>query len=229
MAEGNFIAYYRVSTNKQGINGLGINGQKEMVHSFLNGGNWKLLDEFTEVESGKKDDRPELLKAIKICQLKNAKLVVSKLDRLSRDLHFITSLQKSNIKFVVAENPDMNELTVHIFAAVAQHERKLISDRTKDALLQAKKRGVKLGNPSILSGKQIKGSGDTTVARAVKTDHANDYALKMKDVIEDITYSDIASLRRIADELNKRGFTTRRNKGWTANSVRLTINRYQSL
>ena len=102
MAEGNFIAYYRVSTAKQGASGLGLAAQQEMVRKYLDGGSWRLLDEFTEIESGKKDDRPELSKAIKLCQLKDAKLVVSKLDRLSRDLHFITSFQKSGIQFVVA-------------------------------------------------------------------------------------------------------------------------------
>jgi DNA invertase Pin-like site-specific DNA recombinase len=226
MAKGNFIAYYRVSTVKQGASGLGLEAQREMVRKYLDGGAWNLLDEFTEIESGKKDDRPNLTKAIKLCQLKNAKLVVSKLDRLSRDLHFITSLQKSGIKFVVAENPDMNELTVHIFAAMAQHERKLISKRTKEALAMAKKRGVKLGNPVIHKGAQIAGSGDTTKARATKTEKANDYARNMKEIIEDIKETGLTSLRLVAQELNHRGFTTRRNKEWTANSVRLCSIRY---
>ncbi len=229
MATGNFIAYYRVSTVKQGTSGLGLDAQTEMVHRYLDGGNWTLVDEFTEIESGKRDDRPKLQKAIKLCQLKNAKLVVSKLDRLSRDLHFITSLQKSGIKFVVAENPDMNELTVHIFAAMAEHERKLISKRTKDALEQAKNRGVKLGNPIIRQGKQILGSGDTTKARMVKSDKADDYAKKMKEIIEDIRSSGHSSLRSIAKELNSRGFTTRRKKEWTANSVRLCVLRCSCL
>jgi DNA invertase Pin-like site-specific DNA recombinase len=229
MATGNFIAYYRVSTTKQGINGLGIDSQKETVMKFLNGGSWKLLDEFTEVESGKKDDRPQLMKAIKLCQLKNAKLVVSKLDRLSRDLHFITSLQKSGIKFVVAENPEANDLTCHIFAAIAQNEALLISKRTKDALAQAKKRGVKLGNPAILNGGQIPGSGNTQNARSVKTDNANDFAMKMMEIIEDIISSESTTLRAIAKELNNRNFTTRRSNMWTANAVRLTIMRYQRL
>lgn len=229
MTSGNFIGYYRVSTVKQGTSGLGLDAQKEMVRKYLDGGSWTLLDEFTEIESGKKDDRPNLLKAIKLCQLKNAKLVVSKLDRLSRDLHFITSLQKSGIKFVVAENPDMNELTVHIFAAMAQHERKLISKRTKEALAQAKKRGVRLGNPVLYKGAQIAGSGDTTKARMVKTEKANDYAQNMKEIIEDIKNAGHASLRSVAQELNHRGFTTRRNKEWTANSVRLCFMRYSTI
>jgi len=227
MTEGNFIAYFRVSTAKQGESGLGLDAQKAMVHNYLNGGTWKLLDEFTEIESGKKDDRPELSKAIRLCRLKNAKLVVSKLDRLSRDLHFITSLQKSGVGFVVAENPTMNELTVHIFAAMAQHEREMISKRTKDALEQAKKRGVILGNPVFQIGCQIKGSGDTTSARKVKTDLADGYALDMKAVINDIINEGKATLRAIAEELNTRGFTTRRKKEWTANSVRLRMARYE--
>lgn len=106
-----------------------------------------MASEHVEVEPGGKDDRPELKKAIRDCRLKNARLMVAKLDRLTRDLHFTTSLGKAGVKFVVAEQPDMNELTVHIFAAMAQHERKLISQRTKSALEQAKKRGARLGNP----------------------------------------------------------------------------------
>ena len=229
MATGNFISYYRVSTTKQGKSGLGLQAQRETVMNFLNGGSWKLLDEFVEIESGKKDDRPQLMKAIKMCQLKNATLVVSKLDRLSRDLHFITSLQKSSIKFVVAENPDMNELTCHIFAAIAQHERKLISSRTKDALSQAKKRGVKLGNPAIHNGAQIEGSGDTTNARKIKTYKANQFANQMKEIIDDINYNKAMTLRQVATELNNRNFTTRRQCQWTANAVRMVINRIKQL
>lgn len=225
MPEGNYIAYYRVSTDKQGRSGLGLDAQKEIVHRYLNGGDWKLLGEFQETESGKKDDRPVLATAIKNCRLKNAKLIVSKLDRLSRDLHFITSLQKSGIGFVVAENPDMNELTVHIFAAMAQHERKLISTRTKDALEQAKKRGVSLGSPLLRKGAQIAGSGDTSEARKRRAGLANAYALEMKTVIDDIVTEGKKSLRAIAAELNERGFTTRRKKEWTANGVRLCMAR----
>ena len=228
MAEGKFIAYYRVSTTKQGNSGLGLEAQKSMVQSYLNGGSWLLLDEFKEIESGKKDDRPELLKAIRLCRLKNAKLIVSKLDRLSRDLHFITSLQKSGIKFVVAENPDMNDLTVHIFAAMGQHERQLISQRTKDALVQAKRKGVVLGNPVFRKGCQIPGSGDTTLARKAKSDRANEYALEMRVIIDDIKNNGNVSLRSIAEELNNRGFATRRKCKWTANSVRLCLLRSSS-
>jgi len=226
MATGKFIAYYRVSTKKQKVSGLGLEAQRDIVHNFLNGGSWDLIEEFQEAESGKIDDRPELQKAITSCRLKNATLVVSKLDRLSRDLHFITSLQKSGVKFVVAENPDMNELTVHIFAAMAQHERKLISQRTTEALKQARGRGVQLGNPIIRTGQQVPGSGDTSNARKAKTDLADEYAKDMRPVIEDVKSDGTTTLRGIAQILNDRGFTTRRGKVWTANSVRLCIKRY---
>ncbi len=226
MADGNFIAYYRVSTTKQGVSGLGLDAQKEMISHYLNGGSWQLLDEFTEIESGKKDDRPELAQAIEHCKLKKAKLLVSKLDRLSRDLHFITSLQKSGIEFVVAENPDMTELTVHIFAAMAQHERKLISTRTKDALAMAKKKGTILGNPVFKIGKQIEGSGDTTNARKKRTALADDYATKITTEIDTIRNDGYTSLRAIAKELNNRGFKTRMNCEWTANSVKLCEDRF---
>lgn len=225
MAEGKFIAYYRVSTNKQGINGLGIDAQRETVNNFLNGGNWKVIDEFTEVESGQKANRPELTKAIKTCNLKGAKLVVAKLDRLSRDLHFITSLQKANIKFVVAEMPEMNELTIHLMAAMAQHERQMISQRTKQALAQARKRGIVLGNPCLRMGKQIEGSGDTSKARKARKYLADNYAYQMKDIVFGLMTDGISSLNGIANELNRQDYKTRFGKAWTATAVKRLVER----
>ena len=165
--EARFVGYYRVSTDRQGNSGLGLEAQKQTVADYLNGGAWKVVGEYTEVESGSNGNRPELQKAIRDCKLKNARLVVAKLDRLSRDLHFITTLEKSGVKFVIAEMPDATELTIHLLASVAQHERKLISQRPKAALVQAKKRGVVLGNPYFKEGKQIPGSGDTDAAKTV--------------------------------------------------------------
>ncbi|SHH97383.1 recombinase family protein [Desulfofustis glycolicus] len=215
--EGRFVCYYRVSTDRQGNSGLGLDAQRQTVMDYLNGGHWEMVSEYTEVESGGKDDRPALKKAIRDCRLKNARLVVAKLDRLSRDLHFITSLSKAGVNFVIAEQPDMNELTVHIFSAMAQHERKLISQRTKAALEQAKKRGVKLGNPCFADGKQIPGSGDTSAAREAKLRKAVDYAKSIREVIEDIGAD--KSLRQIAQELNSRGFKTIRGKDWSSTAV----------
>src|SRR5215218_1403441 len=145
MAEGGFVAYYRVSTERQGKSGLGLDAQRKAVEDFLNGGNWRLVAEFTEIESGKQADRPALAKAFQACRLRRAKLVIAKLDRLSRDAHFLLGLEKAGIDFVAADMPNANRLTVGIMAMVAEEERRMISARTKAALAQAKARGVKLG------------------------------------------------------------------------------------
>src|SRR5262245_56320615 len=136
--EGKFVAYYRVSTERQGESKLGLEAQQKSVTDFLNGGNWTVLGSFTEVESGKNDDRQELAKAIKLAKKHKAKLVIAKLDRLSRDLAFIATLMKSGVEFVCCDNPHANKLTIHILAAVAEDERERISIRTRDALQAAK-------------------------------------------------------------------------------------------
>src|SRR6476661_8349992 len=145
MTQGSFVAYYRVSTARQGRSGLGLEAQRRAVTDFLNGGSWELLAEFVEVESGKADDRPQLEQALAMCELSGATLVVAKLERLSRNLAFLAKLQESGARFVAADMPEANELTIHIMAAVAQAERKAISTRTKEALAAAKARGVQLG------------------------------------------------------------------------------------
>src|SRR3982075_3391828 len=145
MGDGNFVAYYRVSTSKQGRSGLGVEAQCHSVNSFLNGGTWSLVAEFTEVESGKRNDRPQLAKALQACRVYGAKLVIAKLDRLSRDAHFLLGLEKAGVDFLAADMPHANRLTVGIMAMVADEERRMISARTKAALAAAKRRGVKLG------------------------------------------------------------------------------------
>ena len=134
---GRFVAYYRVSTDKQGQSGLGLDAQRQAVMNYLNGGPWRLVDKFTEVESGKRNARPELQKALAACRKHKAKLVIAKLDRLSRNLAFIATLMDSNVEFIAADNPHANRLTIHILAAVAEHERGAISERTKAALASA--------------------------------------------------------------------------------------------
>ena len=141
MAEGKFVSYLRVSTARQGRSGLGLEAQRKAVEDFLNGGNWSVV----EVESGKKADRPQLEKAFQLCRLIGAKLVIAKLDRLSRDAHFLLGLEKAGIDFMAADMPHANKLTIGIMAVMAQHEREMISTRTKAALQAAKRRGVKLG------------------------------------------------------------------------------------
>src|SRR4051812_41889187 len=145
MAEGAFVAYYRVSTERQGRSGLGLEAQRKAVEDFLNGGNWRLVAEFTEVESGKQSDRPELAKAFQACRLRRAKLIIAKIDRLSRDAHFLLGLEKAGVDFVAAEIPTANRLTMGILAMVADEERRMISKRTKEALAATKACGVQLG------------------------------------------------------------------------------------
>src|ERR1700739_1414997 len=147
--QGKFVAYFRVGTDRQGKSGLGLEAQRKSVLDYLDGGRWELVAEFTEVESGKRSDRPELERALAACKKHRAKLVIAKLDRLSRNLAFIATLMESGVEFVAVDNPHANKLTIHILAAVYQHEREMISERTKAALAAAKKRGQRLGNPDI--------------------------------------------------------------------------------
>jgi DNA invertase Pin-like site-specific DNA recombinase len=154
---GKFIAYFRVSTDRQGKSGLGLDAQREAVMSYLDGGRWALVDEFTEIESGKHNDRPELRKALAACKKLKAKLVIAKLDRLSRNLAFIATLMDSGVEFIAVDNPHANKLTIHILAAVAQHEREIISARTSAALKAAKARGKRLRKSEALRGPAVRG------------------------------------------------------------------------
>src|SRR6478672_9282933 len=142
MGSGRFIAYYRVSTAQQGRSGLGLDAQQAAVLAYLNGGSWALLEEFTEIESGKRSDRPQLAAALAACRLHKATLVIAKLDRLARNVAFVSALMEAGVEFVAVDFPQANRLTIHILAAVAEHEASMISARTKAALAAAKARGV---------------------------------------------------------------------------------------
>jgi DNA invertase Pin-like site-specific DNA recombinase len=144
VAQGKFVAYYRVSTAKQGRSGLGLEAQQEAVRSYLNGGAWQLVAEVVEVESGKRNDRPKLAEALRLCRLHEATLIIAKLDRLARNVAFISNLMESGVEFTAVDFPQANRLTVHILAAVAEHEAAIISTRTKAALVAAKARGRNL-------------------------------------------------------------------------------------
>ena len=148
-----YIAYYRVSTDKQGIRGLGIEAQRTAVKNYLKD-KYPPAYSFSETESGKKSKRPELDKALKLCKKEKGILIVARLDRLSRDLHFITSLEKANIDFICCDYPSMDKLQLHIMGSIAQWEREQISQRTKVALAELKKKGKKLGyhNPKVRAG-----------------------------------------------------------------------------
>ena len=140
---GPFVAYYRVWTDRQGRSGLGLEAQQAAVRSYL--GTEAPIAEFTEVETGKRNDRPQLDQALALCRKRKARLVIAKLDRLSRNLAFIAALMDASVEFVAVDNPHATRLTLHILAAVAEHEREMIADRTKAALRAAKARGVRLG------------------------------------------------------------------------------------
>jgi DNA invertase Pin-like site-specific DNA recombinase len=208
---GKFVAYFRVSTGKQGKSGLGLEAQRQAVVQYLDGGRWSLVGDFTEIESGKRNERPELAKALVTCKRHKAKLVIAKLDRLSRNLAFIATLMDSGVEFVAVDNPHANKLTVHILAAVAQHEREMIAQRTKDALQAAKARGVVLGNPRLDAVR------DRAVA-SVKAD-ADRFARNVAPIIREIRSSGVASHRGIARSLNARGVATARGGEWTAVQV----------
>jgi DNA invertase Pin-like site-specific DNA recombinase len=208
---GKFIAYFRVSTDKQGKSGLGLEAQREAVLSYLNGGSWTLFAEYTEVESGKHADRPQLAAALAACKKHRAKLVIAKLDRLSRNLAFIATLMDSGVEFVAVDNPHANKLTVHILAAVAQHEREMIAQRTKDALKAAKARGQRLGNPKLAQARKRAGESNRKAA--------DQFAANVLPVIQQIRASGIQSLRGVARALTARGIKTARDGEWSAVQV----------
>jgi DNA invertase Pin-like site-specific DNA recombinase len=208
---GKWISYLRVSTGKQGRSGLGLAAQRKAVEDFLNGGNWTLADEFVEVESGKRNDRPRLDAALAACKRLRAKLVVAKLDRLARDVHFISGLMKSGVEFVAVDLPFANNLTIHILAAVAEHEREMISQRTKAALAAAKAKGKKLGGPKLAQAR-LKG-------HAANREAADRFAKNVQPIIEQIRASGVTSLRKIAAALQARGMATARGGQWNAAQV----------
>lgn len=211
-----FVSYLRVSTRKQGKSGLGVEAQRAAVANFLNGGKWAHVCEFVETESGSRDDRPKLAEALSVCRLHNATLVIAKLDRLSRDAHFLLGLTKAGVKFVAADMPEANEMVVGMMAVVAQAERKMISQRTKAALAAAKARGVKLGKPENLRD-QMAGRAN---GRAARTRAAINRAGDLLPIIADIRAGGAASLRAIAAELNSRGIPTARGRQWSAVQVK---------
>jgi DNA invertase Pin-like site-specific DNA recombinase len=219
MAAGSFVAYYRVSTAKQGSSGLGLEAQREAVRSYLNGGDWKLVAEVTEVESGKRSDRPKLDEAMRLCRLHGATLVIAKLDRLSRDAHFLLGLQKAGVEFIAVDNPHANRLTIHILAAVAEDEAKRISDRTKAALAAAKARGVKLGgHRGVELTDDVRKAG-----RAVRTAKATARAADLAPLIADLRSEGVTSLGAIANALNERGIPTARGGAWSPIQVSRVI------
>lgn len=215
------VAYYRVSTKAQGRSGLGMEAQKEAVERFAEAQGYTLISTFSETETGKGSDaletRPQLSAALRDAKLRDCPVLVAKLDRLSRDVHFISGLMKHRVPFVVTElGPNVDPFMLHIYAAVAEQERNLISDRTKKALKAAKDRGVKLGNPN--GATHLKGLGNGSAIEAVKVE-AQERAESLSGVITAIKAEGITSANGIAGALNARHIATPRGGKWTARSV----------
>lgn len=229
MATGNFVTYKRVSTKRQGESGLGLEAQEAAIASFLNGGDWKVVGEFTEVESGKRDDnRPELHKAIRLARATGARLLIAKLDRLSRNAAFLLNLRDSGIDFICADMPEANRLTVGILALVAEQERDMISARTKAALAAAKARGTQLGNPNGAecirrNGKHLEGSRKGGEGYKAKAD---DRAEALRGYVEEFMREcESRNLSRIAEKLNAASIQTPRGGQWQAVQVGRLLDR----
>lgn len=222
------VTYLRVSTVAQGRSGLGLEAQRVAVEGFCTGRACEVLAEFVEVESGKRDDRPELLKALQRAEVTGATLVIAKLDRLSRDAAFLLTLQKSGVKFVAADMPDACTLTVGILALVAQQEREAISARTKAALGAARARGVKLGNPNGAEAFRRAAKGNTAAVVAVKA-AADREALRLAGDVKRLRGEGAVSLGQLAGALNAMKAVTPRGGAWHSSSVRNLLARLREL
>ncbi len=213
-----YIAYYRVSTVKQGQSGLGLEAQQSSVTGYINSKNGELLSEYTEIQSGKKDEnRPELQAALRQCRLSGATLLIAKIDRLSRNPAFLINLQDSSTNFVCVDMPEANNFTVGILACMAGYYRQQISDNTKAALKAAKAKGVKLGNPRLDEFRNT----DTTNARAAKISKAKQRNADILSIIGEMRDSagNALSLRDLTAMLNDAGYRTARGKEWHPTSV----------
>lgn len=219
MANGKFVVYLRVSTQRQGQSGLGLEAQREAVRVFLNGGDHETVGEFVEVETGKGADalakRPQLKAALATCKANKATLLIAKLDRLARNVHFVSGLMESGVDFVAVDFPQANRLTVHILAAVAEHEREMISQRTKAALGAAKARGVVLGTagPSNLKP-NLEG----------RQKAAQEFAERLRPLFDGMKARNV-SQRQMADELNSASVPAHGGGKWSQTQVRRVLAR----
>ena len=229
MTTGKYISYLRVSTERQGKSGLGLEAQREMIQEHLDrGSSSTLIHEYVEIESGRNDDREQLREALEACQRTGAKLLIAKLDRLSRDLAFIANIMKTKVEFIACDFPDANRLTIHILSAMAEYERELISKRTKGALKAAKARGKKLGNPHNLNTEAAqRGRVLGMESRQAKAD---EHAQKVYSIVKGYL-DDGLSLNAIARKLTENGELTPRGKAcqWTPTTVKNVIKRVEKV
>lgn len=221
-----FVAYYRVSTKRQGDSGLGLDAQREAVRRFI--GSSSLVAEHEEIESGGRADRPALEAALRDCRLHGATLVIAKLDRLARSVAFISRLQEDGVQFVAVDLPHANNFTVQIMAAVAEHERRLIAERTRAALEAAKARGVRLGGRR--GEHRIEHFSDRGRQRSAEVRGAKAQALAADrfELVRAIRAQGVVSLQGIARELNKRAIPAPRGGAWSAGQVRRIMLRMEA-
>ena len=212
----NYIGYTRVSTAEQGRSGLGLEAQEGAIGRFLKDGDRLLTPTYVEIESGKRNDRPELAKALAQARLTGATLLVAKLDRLARNVAFVSQLMESGVPFLACDNPHATRLTLHILAAVDEDERKRISDRTKAALAAAKARGVKLGG---FRGFKV----DPSKGLKARREAASAFNDRVRVVVETFKRDGCASLQSLARALNENGIKTRRGGAWSATQVARVI------
>jgi DNA invertase Pin-like site-specific DNA recombinase len=226
------ISYIRVSTKAQGESGLGLEAQRTAVEGFARQHGATVIAEYREVETGKRKNRPELLNALAHCRRSKATLVVAKLDRLARNVAFTSTLMESGVDFVCCDNPHANKLTIHILAAVAEHEAEAISQRTKAALAAAKARGIKLGSarPGHWDGREDRRlAGTKLAAKAAGEAHARAAAEAYADLVPIVGKLRAKgwTLRQIADGLNRQGHTTRRGSRWSPTQVARVLGRME--
>src|SRR5882724_437094 len=215
-----FVAYYRVSTEKQGASGLGLEAQREAVARHVTVAGGVIAAEFQEVESGKRNDRPEIAGALAACRAQRATLIIAKLDRLARNVAFISNLMDSGVDFLAADMPLANRLTVHILAAVAEHEREMISARTKAALAAAKARGVKLGNPNLRAGDRA----SAIAAGRARSRRARSKARDIAPYIDAARKAGCKTLSEVGEALTARGIKTPGGcSNWSAEQVRRVV------
>ena len=224
MPNGSFVSYLRVSTVRQGVSGLGLEAQRSAVTAYLNGGQWNLVKEIVEVESGKRNDRPALTEALALCKRRRATLVIAKLDRLARNLHFISGLMESGVDFIAVDMPEANPTMVRMMAVFAQHEAEAISSRTKAALAAAKARGTQLGGRRVSRERFAEiGVAARATSVTVRSAKAASSRSDVIPVIEEIRTAGAVTLRQIAVELNVRGEKAPRGGEWSAVQVQRVL------
>lgn len=221
-----FVAYFRVSTAKQGASGLGLEAQAQSVREYVRAAGGELLAEYTEVESGRCTTRPQLAAALAACRLRGATLLVAKLDRLSRNAHFLLGLKESAVEFICCDMPAANRLTVGILAMVAEEEARLISVRTKQALEAAKARGVRLGRPNLTRERSAMGNAASARTRS---DRAQQRARDLAPILASLSRANVTAPTAIARELNQQNIPAPRGGQWTPVQVQRVLQRVAAI